>query len=204
VGAASQQVSADANKAVLAALVSMQQHEQALQLVQQQPALLLPLAQLWQQQNQAGLPPVAVKLVAQAVGLCVAAGTPEASAAADALQSLVWVPGTSAAAAHEALQEGIGALQLTQLLCQHSRVDAVLRLLGVAVPVSANAWLSQQDAQAAVQAAAAAAASAGTEAQQEQLVLLLSSTDAAQQLVQAALRSMLATGSAQASAVACC
>jgi hypothetical protein len=187
-------------RAVLGAVVSTKQHEQALQIAQAQGSLLLPLTRLWQQQQQQQSKPLLEPaLLAQAVQACLGSSTEEAAAATELLLPLLLLHGKSA---RGFLQQGDAALQLMQLLCKYDKAAGALHLLVVMLDSTAGGSLFAGDADQAVQAAAVAVARSGTQSQQECLLQLLAGSKDAQQGAKAAVSSMLAQGAAPAPAVA--
>jgi hypothetical protein len=178
--AAFRQLSPSAQPAVLSALVSSQQAEQAVSLVQHSPDLLPHLAELLQQTQQGGQPND-TPLLLQALQLCVSAGDLQAAAAAETLTGLLVQQGS----ASDALQGELAA-GLVQLLCANSKTAAALQLL--------PALLTGSEAVQGPEAAAALVAAAGavtTAQQQTQLLAQLAGADVPG-CVQAALSAALA------------
>jgi hypothetical protein len=178
VGFTVQQLSPAAQQVALSALVSAQQHEQALRLVNQAPQLLLHLVQLWQGRQP---PPDAQQLLVPALEACVAADSQQgASAAAIAVSTHLLRQG----AADVLGQHGTLLVQLVKLLCAHSRHELAAQLLPVC-----EGEHGQGASAAAVEAyavvAVATAETASSQARQ-QLVLVLAE-DERRQLVLAAL-----------------
>lgn len=182
--AAFRQLSPSAQPAVLSALVSRQQAEQAVALVQHSPDLLPHLAELLQQAQQGGQPTDA-PLLLQALQLCVSAGNQHAATAAETLTGLLIQRGS----ASDALQGELAA-GLVQLLCANSKTTAALQLLP-ALLTGSEAVQGPAAAAAALVAAAGAVTQEGTAKQQTQLLAQLGGADASG-CVQAALSAALA------------
>jgi hypothetical protein len=108
--------------AVMSALVTSEQHAAALQLVaQQDAALLVPLAAMWQQQV-----PSKGLLVKALQAVCTPGSQLDGAAAADVAERLLSL---LAREQHHAMQvQPATAVQLVQLLSQHGKLAAALSL----------------------------------------------------------------------------
>jgi hypothetical protein len=194
------QLGSSACQHVLTALAAAGEQQQALEVVQLEPLMLPHLVQLWQRLPQQQS--VAAVFVVQALQLCVAGGTAQAAVAADLL-----LPQLDAPAAAAAFVQDTGLLQqLMQLLCQHSRVAAVLQLLAVALAAVQAGAMQQANALPSALAAVAAVAGSSSSAedvlnQQQQLVQLLSSSAESQQVAIAALSRLLSEAAPAAACV---
>jgi hypothetical protein len=206
IAGAVEQLGSEVIQSALPALVAAEEQQQAAEVVELMPALLPTLAQLWQQQEAER--PIAADIVMQACRLCIATQTAEAADAAESLLPLLQRhPADVTVSAPATPQDPAGELYigLLQLVCQHSRPDAVIQLLKSAAPYFIDSLQAGSGAEPSSGAAAVAAVeviiTAGSRQQQQQLVQLLSSSEGdTVMLAQAALGTVLTAAEAPSAA----